>query len=644
MAEVKSSYKFGLYGRCPVCKEISKETCEGCGAADSFTDSSKPGIVICADCGLEHSIRCSKPSCGNQIKVLRTPKNNDEKARIDEFIYRKTNKDLDKRVFVIKESPKATVVKEVKVPVEELKKKEKQERSFITYDQEIDLSDRGPSSVKETPEPEVKPEPVLQKEPVIEPVVTVDKEEPSISLKEEPKEISDKVPTPEEKQELDKIKNFWKAKELTEKEEKKEEERRIVNQFYDEHEDDVLDKKINFENIYNETAYFDCRVCGREEQKIVCDKCGQSNQFSLNYDALSCKCGNDIKVKTCDCGAKHGHSDYYLISDGIKWQYSKSKSYYNYRKGRMLVFSTCPTCGVFSVEKCKVCGSKVNFGVPNKNNEIYCKNCGTVNQFVCENRKCNDTVKSLKNPTSIEQKLEWLNEVMNFKSRVTSEKVKYSEPGNIKKDKDALVSSSNEISLGVESQIDFTNSFIEEFDSKTKEIITSSFISEVENEVNQRKKLKDELSSYNKAVPSEPVGKPTFGAPAGAKPAPSHRTASADEEDEDASQSVIAFDDSGKGMSFYIIIIVVAILVIAAGWFGWKMMNKNESAVQDVKQTEKAVPEKKVQETPEPATDEKNAAENYIDAQKTNIENAKDAVEKSNEAAEAQENAINDIK
>ena len=51
---------------------------------------------------------------------------------------------------------------------------------------------------------------------------------------------------------------------MTEQEEKKEEERRIVNQFYDEQDDTALDKKINFENIYNETSYFDCKVCGKE--------------------------------------------------------------------------------------------------------------------------------------------------------------------------------------------------------------------------------------------------------------------------------------------------------------------------------------------------------------------------------------------
>ena len=416
---------------------------------------------------------------------------------------------------------------------------------------------------------------------------------------------------------------------MTITEEKKEEERRIVNQFYDEHEDDALDKKINFENIFNETSYYDCKVCGREEQKIVCDKCGQSNQFSLNYDALSCKCGNNIKVVTCECGAKHGHSDFYLISDGIKWQYSKYKSYYNYRKGRMLVFSTCPTCGVFSVEKCKVCGSKVNFGMPNRNNEIYCKNCGSVNQFICENRKCNETVKTLKNPNSIEQKLDWLNEVMNFKSRVSSEKVKYSEPGNIKKDPDAIVSKSSEISLGVESQIDFSNSFIEEFDNKTKEMITSSFISEVENEVNQRKKLKDELNNYNK---NQNMGKEAvkqkFGTPAGSKPVVP--TVPSINDEEESEPSVIMFDDSGSGKGKYIIIVIIAAVVLAAAWFGWNMMNSKSAELEvpaEVKQTE----------TPE------NPVQTYIEEKKSDIDGATEAVEKVNEATEEKEKAIEDI-
>lgn len=634
MAEVTSTYKFGLYGRCPVCKEISKEICEGCGATDAFTDSSKPGIVICTACGLEHSIRCSKAGCGNEIKILRTPKNDDEKQRIDEFIYRKTNKDLDKRVFVIKESQKATVVKEMKVPVEEILRKKKEEEAVISIDENFNMTQQEEPVKTEVQTPFTRQD-VSEPEPVkaekSEPVKTEtagSEPEPPISLKEETVKLPGTLPTPEEKQELDKIKNFWKAKEMTATEEKKEEERRIVNQFYDEHEDDVLDKKINFENIYNETAFFDCKVCGREEQKIVCDKCGQFNQFSLNYDALSCKCGNDIKVVTCECGAKHGHSDFYLVSDGIKWQYSKSKSYYNYRKGRMLVFSTCPTCGVFSVEKCKVCGSKVNFGMPNKNNEVYCKNCGSVNQFVCANRKCDETIKTLKNPNSIEQKLDWLNEVMNFKSRVTSEKVKYSEPGNVKKDPEAIVSKSSEVSLGVESQIDFSNSFIEEFDSKTKEIITSSFISEVESEVNQRKKLKEELNNYNKnQVAEKDVPKPKFGSPAGAKPViPPIPSGS----DEGSGPSVIMFDDSGSGKGKLIITIVIIVVVLAAAWFGWNMMSSKSADVKapaEVQQTEKT----------------ENPVQTYIEEKKSEIDGAKEAVEKVNEATEAQEKAIEGI-
>ena len=89
MTDTKGIYKFGLYGRCPVCKDINQEICEGCGATEKFTDSSKPGIVICTECNLEHSIKCDKPGCSSQIKVLRTPKNSDEKGRIDEFIFRK---------------------------------------------------------------------------------------------------------------------------------------------------------------------------------------------------------------------------------------------------------------------------------------------------------------------------------------------------------------------------------------------------------------------------------------------------------------------------------------------------------------------------------------------------------------------------
>nr|MDA3885353.1 hypothetical protein [Candidatus Delongbacteria bacterium] len=115
----KNTYDFGLYGRCPVCKDITAEVCDGCGAKDSFTDSSKPGIVVCTKCKMEHSIECMKKSCNRQIKVLKTPKNDDERKRIDEFIYRKKHKDMDNREFVIKESPKKTIVKAVEVPVED---------------------------------------------------------------------------------------------------------------------------------------------------------------------------------------------------------------------------------------------------------------------------------------------------------------------------------------------------------------------------------------------------------------------------------------------------------------------------------------------------------------------------------------------
>ncbi|MFO7811168.1 MAG: hypothetical protein R6V47_07340 [Candidatus Delongbacteria bacterium] len=630
MKSPKTTYKFGLYGRCPSCKEITRETCEGCGAAESFTDSSKPGVVICTECGLEHSIRCTKPGCGNEIKVLRTPKNPDEKARIDEYIYRKKNKDLDKRVYTIKEKPKVKVVKEVSVPKDEFEKEEKKKDSVISLDSEIDLeiSDKTKESVHDQPE---NISSGIEKESEAPKKVSTEDEEDSVKEEfeknTENEAESKKEPTVEEKQELDKIKNFWKTKELTEQQEKKEEERRIVNQFYDEQDDDVLDKKINFENIYNETAYFDCRVCGTEEQKISCEKCGQSNQFSLNYDALSCRCGNNIKVRTCKCGAKHGHSDFYLISDGIKWQYSKSKSYYNYRKGRMLVFSTCPICGVFSVEKCKVCGSKVNFGIPNKNNEVYCKNCGTINQFLCENRNCNDAVKSLKNPSSIEQKLEWLNDVMNFKSKVKQGKVKYSEPGNVKKDK-AKTSSSYEISIGGDSTPDFSNSFIEEFDNKTKEIITSSFIDEVENEVNQRKNLQNELRNHNKTQSGEQ--RSSFASPAGARPevAPGIKLGDGDEDEENTE---IAFDDSGKGLTFYIIL-VLSVIVIAAGiWWGITFLTSENSAdpALETASTEK------VQKT--------DVVSSKADAINKNIDTAEDAVDKMNDSQNKTMDAIDEL-
>ncbi|MDA3838353.1 MAG: hypothetical protein PF574_05165 [Candidatus Delongbacteria bacterium] len=666
----KNTYNFGLYGRCPVCKDITAEVCDGCGAKDSFTDSSRPGIVVCTKCKMEHSIECEKKSCNGQIKVLKTPKNEDERKRIDEFIYRKKHKDMDNREFVIKESAKKTIIKAVEVPIEDEIEKSGvikldagmeellantrkssldkttiepltasdskpasdkgfvglQKESFVDevnfgLQKENDVEEPKPiiSIAKEIIEPKeekkdsisfdnndvimdtdfeektvelkideeekkivelkideevvkeeilLKPEPKVTKniepvrvqekqikEEILEPIKEAKKEEINLNLSAS--ESIDEELSSEVKQELDLIQDFWHKKDVTEQEEKKEEERRIVNQFYDEQDDTVLDKKINFENVYNETSYYDCKVCGKEEMKIVCDQCGQSNQFSLNYDALSCKCGNTIKVKTCDCGAKHGHSDFYLISEGIKWQYSKSKSYYNYRKGRLLTFSTCPTCNVFTVEKCKVCGSKVNFGAPNKNNEVYCKNCGTVNQFICDNRNCDNSVKTLKNPSSIEEKLDLLNEVMNFKSRINEKKVKYSEPGGDKKV--ASSSSSQGISIGnVSSTPDFTNSFIEEFDNKTKDLITNSFIEEVETEVNQRKKVNDELQTFNRDnfAPRAP------GISLGGEKA-------SEGEVDDEEGNVISFDDSSSSKGLYIFIIILIIAIGVGGWWAY---------------------------------------------------------------------------
>ncbi|MBN2789976.1 MAG: hypothetical protein JXR69_07290 [Candidatus Delongbacteria bacterium] len=659
----KNTYTFGLYGRCPVCKEITSEACDGCGSKNSFTDSSKQGIVICTKCKMEHSIECEKKSCNKQIKVLKTPKNEDERKRIDEFIYRKQHKDMDKRQFTIKESPKKTIVKAVQVPIEDkieksgiikldegmeellagtrksvlekttvepLSKSEdlKPDQSAVNTGFKKDTFIQDESSIREEPadkvEPEIEPEPVrddkkplididnndvimdkdfehkaVEIKPKVSEPIEIKKEEPvkdiplekdqlddnlegEINLNVSATESKDEELSSEVKQELDLIKDYWYKKELTEKEEKKEEERRIVNQFYDEQDDTVLDKKINFENVYNETSYFDCKVCGREEKKITCDQCGQSNQFSLNYDALSCKCGNQVKVMTCECGAKHGHSDFYLISEGIKWQYSKSKSYYNYRKGRLLVFSTCPTCNAFSVEKCKVCGSKVNFGAPNKNNEVYCKNCGTVNQFLCENRNCDNSVKSLKNPSSIEEKLDLLNEVMNFKTRINEKKVKYTEPGGDKK----VASSSQGISIGnVSSTPDFSNSFIEEFDSKTRDLITNSFIEEVETEVKQRKKVDEEVKTFNRdnfapRAPGISLG--------GAKP-----------EDDEEQENVISFDDSGKGIGFYILLVVIVAVIAGGGWWGYNnFLKKGPDPVIEPKPKEVSVEKPIVKDIP----------------------------------------------
>ncbi|MDA3884910.1 MAG: hypothetical protein PF638_04880, partial [Candidatus Delongbacteria bacterium] len=476
---------------------------------------------------------------------------------------------------------------EVKEEIVEEQKTTNSIEADITFDNNDVIMDNDfDEKVTETKKEEVVVKEVKKEEILIKPKLAAtqksepeEKSENEINLNISITESKDEELSSEVKQEVDLIQDFWNKKDVAEKEEKKEEERRIVNQFYDEQDDTALDKKINFENIYNETSYYDCKVCGKEEMKITCDQCGQNNQFSLNYDALSCKCGNIIKVKTCDCGAKHGHSDFYLISEGIKWQYSKSKSYYNYRKGRLLTFSTCPTCNVFTVEKCKVCGSKVNFGAPNKNNEVYCKNCGTVNQFICDNRNCDNSVKTLKNPTSIEEKLDLLNEVMNFKSRINEKKVKYTEPGSDKK----VSSSSQGVSIGnVSSTPDFTNSFIEEFDNKTKDLITNSFIQEVETEVNQRKKVDDELRSFNRDnfAPRAP------GISLGGE--------KADDTDEEES-NVISFDDSGSGKGLYIIIIILVIVLGVGGWWGYNNFIK-KPAEPVVEQKQQVVVEKPVVE------------------------------------------------
>jgi len=434
-------YKYGLYGRCPVCKQVNQESCSFCDEKDYFADSGKPGHVLCTKCNTLNKVECSNESCNFQLKVIRTPKNLNEKKRIDEFIKRKKDKKLDKRDYTIRTADSPA----------------------------------------------------------------------------EPPEILDDSET----KEMELIKDFWGKKNSKTKNEatskktsqipsKKQEERRIVNHFYDEHADKEIDRKINFEDKFDEKVYFECNICGKTEIPIVCDKCGKTDEFSLNYDSLSCKCGNQINIANCDCGAKQGHGEFYLISDNVKWQYSQTRSYYNYRKGRMLTFSTCPTCGLFSVEKCKECGSKVNFGKPNQNNEVFCKSCGTTNKYLCENPTCNNTIKHLKNPSSIEENLNWLNEVMNVKAmaakkkrRRLEEKKKEVISGLEKADDGAkekiAIGESKKVKIDLleDSSPNFTSSFINIIEEKNKDILSESFMSEIKEDVLKEKKIKKEVRQHN---------------------------------------------------------------------------------------------------------------------------------------------------
>ena len=504
----RTIYKYGLYGRCPICKEISQETCSLCGEKDYFADSGKPGHVLCTKCNTLNKITCDNEGCNQHLKVIRTPKNIDEKNRIDEFIKRKKEHKKDSRDYTIKSR--------------------------------ID-------SEKETP--------------------TQDKKE--------------NERTEKDKKEMELIKEFWGKKKNNKKttteqttnndsKHKDSNERRIVNQFYEEHEDEYIDKKINFEDEFNEEVYFDCNICGTTENQIVCDKCGSKNKFSLNYDALNCACGNKINIVNCDCGAKQGHNEFYLISDNVKWQYSQTRSYYNYRKGRMLVFSTCPSCGLFSVEKCKECGSKVNFGKPNKNNEIYCKNCGTINQFTCENPSCDNTIKHLKNPTSIEENLEWLNEVMNVKvmaAKKKKRKIEERKKENRDKTMQTVPVEKEKITIGdsrqttkevlEDSSPNFTSSFIETIEEKNKNIITESFISEIKEDVLKEKELKKEIRQHNRQQSENKK----------------------EEIKKDYTQETF-YGGSKSGGKKIFITIIIAITIAICGYLGYMYFMKNQTPIQ----------------------------------------------------------------
>ncbi|MBN1970680.1 MAG: hypothetical protein JXR48_18560 [Candidatus Delongbacteria bacterium] len=409
----KQLYKFGLYGRCPSCKEIQVCKCVFCGEADYFTDSSKSGYVLCNNCNTHNKFNCKNETCNNQPLVLRTPKNENEKGRIEEFVKRKKDKTKDRRIYDLKvDHVKKTIITEVEIDengsIANLDSKKKDFKIDFSKAKEIALA--------------------LEKEKQVK----------------------------KESEELEKPKD----------------ERRIVNQFYDQDDDEYIDKKINFPLEFKDTVFFNCHLCAKDDVKVTCNACGKSDEFSLDYDVLTCSCGNEMKMAQCSCGARHGIGKFYLKSGEIEWRYDKSKSYYRYRKGRMLAFSTCPSCGIFMVEKCTECGSKVNFGKPNSKNEVYCKNCGTINQFKCQNKACNSVVKIIKNPTSVEEKYEWLNKAMD-------------------------IGEQKEFNKAAGSKVSFTNSFIEEVEKKTKENITTSFIGEVEEQIQEKKNLENELHKHN---------------------------------------------------------------------------------------------------------------------------------------------------
>jgi len=461
-------YKYGLYGRCTICKTVLQEKCRFCGEMYLFTDSSKPGYYLCTNCSTHNLFVCSTPECNSEPKVLRTPNNEEEKQRIDEFISRMKDDNKNRRNFVIKSSVKKTVVQAVEVEVAE------------------------PEVKKAAPPPVAQPDFIPPKNRTVQ--------QSNMSADSSNTAAKPEIETAQQQKdekEARLIRDYW-AGRIKEDELKSAapaetgkvaSERRIVNEFYDDtQENDELDTQKTFINTYDEVIYHDCYVCGEKEVRIICDKCGNDDQFSLNFDFLSCKCGNEIKIIPCRCGAKIGHNDFYLISNGVKWQYSQSRSYYNYRKGRMMIFSDCPSCGVFSAEKCTSCGSKVNFGKPNSKHMVYCKHCGTTNQYKCENPKCKGVIKNLKNPSSMEEKLEWINKARNIKSENGNGAI--SEDSRLPKPKPKAVKSVPMNSL--------SESFMDIMEQKNKELITNSFVTEVEERVNEQKVINKQLVEHNK--------------------------------------------------------------------------------------------------------------------------------------------------
>lgn len=395
--DAKNSYKFGLFGRCPVCKEIFKISCKKCSAENSFVDSGRSNHVLCQQCGTHNQLTCPKAACHQAPLQYRTPKNEDEKKRIDLYIEIKKDKERDQRNFEIKEKHTRSVVQIVEIA---------QDGSYSVPSMQ---QNRAKINTGSEPAPQV-------------------------------------------------------------------EERRIVNQFYDETDNGEIDKKTVFEVVYDEQVYFNCTICGRVDIPVKCTRCNATDKFNLNYEALSCQCGNQMKIAVCSCGAKQSHQDFFLKSDNVKWQFSRAKSYYDYCKGRMTVFSTCPVCNIFSAEQCATCGSKVNFGLPNDKNEVFCKSCGTVNTFKCENRKCTNAIKKLQNPESTEQKFEWLQKVMNLKKAALRQ-----------------IATSRVLDSDL-----LPTDFIDKIQKKNQEMMTDSFVNEVKREVKAQTVVQQTVYKHNR--------------------------------------------------------------------------------------------------------------------------------------------------